>query len=273
MTLLSVNKLSVFRGKQQVLHDTTLDVSHGEFVGLLGPNGAGKSTLLKAVLGLVKSTGSIHFEGVNGRSMREIERARHASYLPQEREVNWQFTVRNIVSLGQAGRAPIHAETRSGREDVIVDAMRRIDVSHLQYRRITELSGGEQARVLIARALAQDTPLLLADEPAAGLDPAHQIGLMERLHELASEGKSVIACLHEIPLAARWCSRIVVMNNGTIVADGPAGEVLNDTLISQVYGVRTYMAKTDEGLLVVPTTLIPHPSKPSGELEWQETRN
>ncbi|MEM9277928.1 MAG: ABC transporter ATP-binding protein [Pseudomonadota bacterium] len=273
MKLLSVNKLSVSRGPKQVLRNVSLEIAQGEFVGLLGPNGAGKSTLLKAILNLVNSTGSIQFQGNDGRLMREIKRARYASYLPQEREVNWPITVKNIVSLGQTYSSSLARTKQSNKDEVVVEAMRRMDVLQLQDRRITELSGGEQARVLIARALAQDTQLLLADEPAAGLDPAHQISLMKSLHDLTSEGKSVVACLHEIPLAARWCSRIVVLNSGAIVADGSPEEVLNETLVSQVYGVQTYRTKTDDGLLVVPTTLIEHETKSGGDYKWPETRN
>ncbi|MEM7067998.1 MAG: ABC transporter ATP-binding protein [Pseudomonadota bacterium] len=255
MTMLSLNRLSVSRGNKRILEDVSLEIAAGEFVGLLGPNGAGKSTLLKATLNLVKSTGGIKFQGNDSHLMSEAERARYASYLPQEREVNWPLTVEKIVSLGASNTSAV-AKTTSDKLISISEALHRMDVFHLKSRPITQLSGGEQARALIARALAQDTALLLADEPAAGLDPAHQISLMKSLHDLAAEGKSIVACLHEIPLAARWCSRIIVLNNGKIIADGTPNDVLSEALISQVYGVQTFRTTTEAGLLVVPTELM-----------------
>ncbi|MEM9330600.1 MAG: ABC transporter ATP-binding protein [Pseudomonadota bacterium] len=265
MTLLSVKRLCVSRGQKEILRDVSMDVSKGEFVGLLGPNGAGKSTLLKSVLGLIPSTGAIQLEDLDSRKMREIERARYASYLPQEREVNWPLSVKNTVSLGRTYAPTSKRFGQINADEIVTKAMRRMDILHLQDHRVTELSGGEQARVLIARALAQDTPLLLADEPASGLDPAHQISLMEILHQLAFEGRSIVACLHEIPLAARWCNRIVVLDKGKIVADGPPGEVLNETLIGQVYGVETYRTETADGLLIVPTQRVEKEMKKAGD--------
>jgi iron complex transport system ATP-binding protein len=134
-------------------------------------------------------------------------------------------------------------------------AMRRMDVEAFRNRPVTELSGGEKARVLIARALAQDAPLLLADEPIAGLDPAHQIALMRVFAELAGEGRSVVASMHDLGLAARWCSRLLLLDRGVIVADGPPRAVLTARLLRSVYGVETYLGDAGDGMIVQPLDL------------------
>jgi iron complex transport system ATP-binding protein len=255
VSLLAVRNLSVTLGKRAVLHEIDLSVEAGECVGLIGPNGAGKSTLLKAVLDQVPGGGDIRLGDADGRTVSARERARIVSYLPQEREVHWPVRVEALVGLGRAfAQGPVAAA--SDRDQALIEAaMARMDVTGLRHRRATELSGGERARVLIARALAQDTPLLLADEPTAGLDPAHQIALMATFSGLAREGRSVVACLHEISLAARWSDRIVVLDKGRIVADGPPATVLTDELMRTVYGVEIHRADGAEGLIVLPMAL------------------
>lgn len=252
MSLVAVRNLSVSLGKRAVIHEIDLSVGPGECVGLIGPNGAGKSTLLKAVLDQVPSGGDIRLGDADGRTMTARQRAQIVSYLPQEREVHWPVSVEALVGLGRAfAQGPVTAPSVQD-QALIEAAMARMDVTGLRHRRATELSGGERARVLIARALAQDTPLLLADEPTAGLDPAHQIALMATFADLAREGRSVVACLHEISLAARWCDRIVVLDEGRIVADGPPATVLTDELMRTVYGVEIHRADRAEGLVVLP---------------------
>jgi len=256
MSLLALENVSVSLGRRTVLHGIDLSVGPGECVGLIGPNGAGKSTLLKAALNLIGSTGTVRLGDGDVRAMTALERARIAAYLPQEREVHWPVSVQMLVGLGRAyARGPM-APPSSEDRSVIEAAMARMDVGALARRRATELSGGERARVLIARALAQETPLLLADEPTAGLDPAHQIALMATFADLAREGRSVVACLHEITLAARWCTRIVVIDDGRIVADGPPDHVLTTDQMRTVYGVEIYRHDAaPAGLIVLPTGL------------------
>lgn len=133
--------------------------------------------------------------------------------------------------------------------------MRRMEVEDFAQRPATELSGGEQARVLIARALAQEAPLMLADEPAAGLDPAHQIALMKIFAGLADEGSSVVACLHDLGLAARFCTRLILLQDGRIVADGAPRDVLTDELLRSSYGVKSFLGEHEGGLIVQPFDL------------------
>jgi iron complex transport system ATP-binding protein len=255
VTLLALSSLSAELGRKTVLRDVALTVKEGEFVGLIGPNGAGKSTLLRAVLGLTPSQGKVELGGRAAASMSAAERARLVSYLPQEREIAWPVTVERLVSLGRTPHLPPFA--RPGRADdaAIRGAMRRMDVEGFAARRATELSGGEKARVLIARALAQEAPLLLADEPTAGLDPAHQITLMQVFVGIAKEGRSVVTCLHDLGLAARWCSRLVLLADGSVVADGAPRDVLTAARLRDIYGIEAYVGENGGGLVVHPLSL------------------
>ena len=239
MTLLQIENLTVRRGACPVVDRVSLTVTEGEFVGLLGPNGAGKTTLLRAALGLLPHEGASNLS-----AMPPAMRARAAAFLPQGREIAWPIPVADLVALAQgSASAQALALTRMG-----LDAYRT--------RAATALSGGEQARVLIARALAQDTPLLLADEPAAGLDPEAQIRCARVFRELAAEGRGVIASLHDLGLAARHCTRLVLMAQGRIVADGLPRDVLSEANLASVFGVRGFHAETDMGPVFQPLDVI-----------------
>ncbi|WP_274627091.1 ABC transporter ATP-binding protein [Arvimicrobium flavum] len=255
MTLLSVSDVTASLGGVPVLHGVSFAVRPGEFVGLIGPNGAGKSTLLRSILGLTPSTGTVAFDGRNAGSMSARERAASVAYLAQERDVAWPVPVEMVVSLGRAPYRSPFAPLTSGDREAIDSAMRRMDVEAFRDRSATELSGGELARVLIARALAQETPLLLADEPTAGLDPSHQVSLMRMFTDLAAEGRSVLATLHDLGLAARWCSRLLLLERGRIIADGAPEDVLTPERIREVYGVTAYSAKTGGKWIVQPLDL------------------
>lgn len=253
---LSVRSLSVRLGGRKVVNEVCLDIKPGEFVGLLGPNGAGKSTLLKALMGLVGREGELSLGKRSLDEMTPTERAREIAYLPQEREINWPVQVRTLIGLGRSPYRGSFAVADKKDQAAIDAAIKAMDLGLLEGRSSLELSGGERARVLIARALAQETPLLLTDEPAAGLDPAHQITLMATFRKLAREGRSVLASLHELTLAGQWCDRVILIARGTIVAEGPPDAVLTPENLATVYGVRAQISVTDDGLSVVPTGLI-----------------
>jgi iron complex transport system ATP-binding protein len=248
MTLLSLENLTVRRGECPVVDGVTLSVKDGEFVGLIGPNGAGKTTLLRAALGFLPFTGRSSLA-----AMPAAERARQAAFLPQSRDIAWPVTVEAVVTLG---RVP-HQRVLSGQGDrtAIDRALARMGLENFRARTATALSGGEQARVLIARALAQETPLLLADEPVAGLDPAAQIRTMQVFADLAREGRGIIASVHDLGLAARHCTRLVMLEAGRIAADGPAAEVLSDPLLSRVFGIRGHHAETPDGPVFQPLAI------------------
>lgn len=252
MSLLSVSGLSVSLSGKRVLDGVSFAVQPGEFIGLIGPNGAGKSTLLKAVLNLTASEGRVEIAGHDARRLPARERARHIAYLPQERDVAWAVPVETLVALGRAPHRPGFGPLSEADKMAVRSAMRWMDVETLGSRPSTNLSGGELARVLIARVLAQETPLLLADEPAAGLDPLHQIALMRTFASLAGEGRSVIASLHDLALAARWCSRLILLDGGRLMSDGAPETVLAVANIRRTYGITIHSQHTEHGWIVQP---------------------
>ena len=244
MSLLTLTNFGVRRGPCDVLHGIDLEVGAGEVVGIIGPNGAGKTTLMRAALGLLGATGHSSLAELDPRS-----RGRAVAWLPQAREIAWPMSVERLVMLGRtphlgAGQRPTAADAAA------VDcALHRMDLERFRARTATLLSGGEQARALIARALAQETPLLMADEPIAGLDPAHQIATMQTFTSLVQEGRSVMVSLHDLGLAARHCTRLVVIGGGGIVASGTPRAVLTPDLLRDTFGISAHLQDTDAGLI------------------------
>lgn len=244
MTLLSLENLSVTRRGRSVLRGVSLDLAPGEFVGLLGPNGAGKSTLMEAALGLIA------FEGRSDlAAMPAHERAQRAAYLPQSREIAWPVSVHNLVALGR-----IPWPGASGQEDrqAVDAAIERMGLAPFRHRTATRLSGGEQARALIARALAQETTLLLADEPISGLDPAQQLACLRLLRQLAGEGHGILASIHDLGLAARFCTRLILLSEGRVLADGVPCDVLTTDNLAQAFGLTAHWVNTPHGPTIMP---------------------
>ena len=251
MTLLSVRDLSVTRRGRPVLQGISLDVAAGEVVGLIGANGAGKTTLMRAVLGLLP------FHGHSSLAdMTPGDRGRHAAWMPQAREIAWPVAVETLVALGRTPHLAT-GQRLSDRDRAAVDrAIARMGLEPLRQRTATNLSGGEQARALIARVLAQETPLLLADEPVAGLDPAHQISTMQSFTALAAEGCGVVVSLHDLGLALRHCTRLVLLHQGRIAADGPPLEVLTPERLRAGFGISAWIAETAQGPVLQPLDVL-----------------
>jgi iron complex transport system ATP-binding protein len=244
MTLLSLQALTVRRGECPVVDRVSFEVREGEVVGLLGPNGAGKTTLMRGALGLIEATGRSSLAELPAKA-----RAKAAAWLPQAREIAWPMPVEAVVRLG---RLP-HGDDGSA---AVEQALERMDLGAMRHRPATELSGGEQARVLIARTLAQEAPLVLADEPVAGLDPAHQIATMQIFEELAREGRAVIVSLHDLGLAVRHCTRLILMQSGQVVADGAPLEVLTPTRLREVFHISAHISESDSGPIFQPLEVI-----------------
>lgn len=255
MSVLAIENLSATLAGKRVVDSVSLTVGKGNVTGLIGPNGAGKSTFLRACLGLVPASGAVSLDGADLSILRPAERARHLAYLPQERETAWAMSVEAVVALG---RLPHHARfaAPSERDRAATEAaLARMDLSAFRHRAVTSLSGGERARVLIARALAQETPVLLADEPLAGLDPQHQIALMRLFRELAAEGRIVIASMHDLTLAARWCDQLLLLQDGRACAEGRPETVLTAQTLQDVYTVEAFIGVAAGGLIVQPVDL------------------
>ena len=232
MSLLTLKELTVLRGGCPVVDAVSLEIGPGEVVGLIGPNGAGKTTMMRGALGLLAATGASSLTALTAR-----ERAKAAAWLPQAREIAWPVTVETLVALG---RSPYLAGGRTLSEAdhaAVARALEQMGLTDFAGRDATALSGGEQARVLIARVLAQESPLVMADEPVAGLDPAHQFSLMRVFSTLAAQGKSVLVSMHDLGLAARHCTRLVMIHQGRLVADGVPREVLAEDLLRDVFQV------------------------------------
>ena len=250
MSLLALDALGVLRGPCPVVEGVSLTVGRGEVVGLVGPNGAGKTTLMRAALGLLPRRGRSSLA-----AMPPGTRARHAAWLPQGREIAWPVTVETLVGLGRVPHGAGAGALTGADRQAVTRALDRMDLAGFRDRIATRLSGGEQARVLLARALAQEAPLLLADEPIAGLDPAHQIATMEVFRALAAEGRGVLVSLHDLTLAARYCDRLLLLGKGRLLAEGAPAEVLSPDRLARVFGITARWFDTPEGPLLQPLAL------------------
>jgi iron complex transport system ATP-binding protein len=236
-----------------VLNDISLALSSGHLVALVGPNGAGKTTLLRALAGLVASHGAVHVGGDALSSLTLRERARRFAYLPQGHIMYWPLPARDIVALG---RYP-HGATDPARltpddTEAVRRAMQATDVMEFSERRVTELSGGERSRVALARVLAVEAPVILADEPTASLDPRHQIDVMKSLRTAADQGTLVIVVTHDLGLAARFADSILVLSGGRLVSQGAAAEALSEQVVADVFRISAYRAEYQREAVIVP---------------------
>lgn len=258
MKLVAEN-VSVALGQRQALVRANLAVGAGELVAIVGPNGAGKSTLLRAMAGLLTPAGGKI--ALDDRPLAELslsERARAIAYLPQDRSIHWPLPVSSIVALGRLPHGARLGFLGHAHQQAIDSALIAMELLSLRDRPATELSGGELARVLVARALAQEAQILLADEPTAGLDPAHQLSLFKCLREMAASGSGIAVALHDLSLAARFCDRIVLVKAGQTVADGSPAAVLTPETLAKVYGITARLVQVD-GLPLVVTASELHP--------------
>ncbi len=253
--LLLAEGVGVAYGGCPVVTEAAFGLDAGRLVALVGPNGAGKTTLLRALGGLTPSTGRITVAGTDLLQLPPRERARRIAFLPQGHVVHWPLTARDVVALGRYPHGLADPSRMGARDAAIVDAaLARTDASAFAGRQVTTLSGGERARVMLARVLAVEAPILLADEPTAALDPRHQIGIMATLREEARRGALVIAVTHDLGLAARMADEVMVIDRGRIVARGAPRSVLTPQLMREVYGVDALVTEHAGEPVIVPWT-------------------
>jgi iron complex transport system ATP-binding protein len=239
---LELTDVAVRRGGQTVLEGVSLGVQSGEVVGVIGPNGAGKTTLLRAALGLQPlAAGTARLGGGDPARLSPAELSRRAAYLPQDRRVAWNLSALRTASLGALNLPQAEAEP------LAMDALAKVGLGHLAGRGVLDMSGGERARVLLARLLAGRSPLLLADEPTAGLDPDAQLLALELLRAEAARGAAVVMTLHDLSLAARACDRLVVLHQGRIAAEGPADVALSPKVLREVFALEGSIVMTSAG--------------------------
>ena len=238
--ILQAERLSVRLGGREVVSQVSFDIGSGEVVGLVGPNGSGKSTCVGALAGLKRpSSGAVRLEGSALDEVAVRRRARTISYLPQNPECHWPLSVRQVVALGRLPHRSVWGGIGAGDAAAIERAMEKLEVTGLADRRVDRLSGGERMRVMLARALAPEPRVLIVDEPTDGLDPNHQLHVMELLRAMAGEGCAVLAVLHDLSLAERFCDRLLLLHEGRLVASGPPRDVLTPENVARVYRVET----------------------------------
>lgn len=239
MKCLKIENISLDLGGMPILKNISATLNRGEMVGLIGPNGAGKSSLLRSILGLVDiKNGEILIDDKNIADLSLKERAKNMSYAAQGAPVHWPLTVEHIVGLGRVPHLNPWQKLTSDDEIAIEGAMERTDCIHLKERLVTTLSGGERARVLLARVLATDALYVMADEPVASLDPAHQLQVMTILKNLTKSNSGVLVVMHDLSLALRFCDRIILLNEGEILGQDTPEIILNDENLATIFNIR-----------------------------------
>ncbi|MDZ5811859.1 ATP-binding cassette domain-containing protein [Halorubrum sp. AD140] len=242
--MIAISGLTVSFGDVPVVSGVDLRVNRGELVGLVGPNGAGKTTVLRAIKGtLAPDAGTVRLDGDSGADLSAREAGRRVASVPQETSLAFDFRVRHVVEMGRTphlGRFDGHG---ADDERAVREAMDAAGVARFADRSITEVSGGERQRVLLARALAQGTPALLLDEPTASLDANHAVRTLELVRDLVDDGRGALAAIHDLDAAARYCDRLVVLANGGVQAAGPPAEVLTADALRAAFDAEAFVGR------------------------------
>jgi iron complex transport system ATP-binding protein len=257
MIRLSADDILVRFDGRTALNGISTTVAAGEIVGLIGPNGAGKTTLLRVCANLLDpQSGMVRFEDQPVAKMAPRDLARSLAFLPSGAPCHWPIEVNRLVALGRLPYLPPWTQARPIDAAAIDAAIEMADVQEFRGRNVDELSDGERARVMLARALAGEPRLLLADEPVAGLDPRHQLTVMEVLAGLSKDGASVVVTLHDLSLATRYCNRLILLDAGAIVAEGKPADVLTKQNLAQVFGIEAIEGNRDGIPFILPWTPI-----------------
>lgn len=236
--MLGLKNLSVSLRGRRVLASISLHAKAGEKIAIIGPNGAGKSTLLRAIAGVIPQGGDVTLDGQALARMSRAERSRSVAFLPQERLVAWGIRIEELVALGLLPHGIDLDQPNAEHQAQIDRVLQRLELEPFRNRPATELSVGERARALLARVLVSEASLLLADEPVSALDPRHQLSALSRLAEEAARGAIVLVSLHELWLARGWATRVLLLDAGRLIADGPPDDVFASDALIQAFGLR-----------------------------------
>ncbi len=240
MCVLEFQQVHAGYGSREILSGFSARLEPGEFVGLIGANGAGKSTLIKCVSGLLSlRSGRILIDGRDNSGLQPGERAKKVAVVPQAFEVEYDFTVEDIVFMGRNPYIREKGHNKAKDQELVNRALRMTKTEEFAGRLFSQLSGGEKQRVIIARAIAQEPEVILLDEPTSALDLSHQIEVMELIRRLnEEEGLTVVAVLHDVNLAARYCKRLIMLNDGMVIADGAPEQVIVKKNLNQIYHMK-----------------------------------
>lgn len=258
MSLLAARDIAFQRNQQLLLQNIHLELNAGELVGLIGPNGAGKSTLLKILAGLQKpSCGVVHFADQALTKLSAKERSQKLAWLAQGGSIHWPLSVERLVALGRLPHLAPWQAINANDQTAIEQAIQHTGIEHLRHRDATTLSGGERTRVLLARALAAEPMVLLADEPIAALDPGFQLQTLELLRHFSQGQRACIVVLHELSLAARYCDRLYLLKSGSIVDTGSVAKVLSAENLKNVYHIECEIGCTSVPW-IIPSRYLHH---------------
>lgn len=235
--MLSALNLSVSLDDRPILSEVSLQVAKGTWLGILGPNGAGKTTLIRAVSGLIPSTGEITLMDRPIERWSARERAREVALVAQSVPMYFDFSVRDLVLLGRSPHKRWLAPYTAEDETIAAHALDQVDMAGFEERSVLTLSGGEQRRVLLAQALAQDASLLLLDEPTSHLDVRHEYGFMETVRSLVDSGRTAVGVFHNLELAARFADQLLILDRGRVAAQGTPGQALTAERIRSVFAM------------------------------------
>ncbi|NNU14735.1 ABC transporter ATP-binding protein [Parvularcula sp. ZS-1/3] len=249
--------ITAAREGRTILSTPTISFKEGKLTAILGPNGAGKSSLLQHALGQDGEACATLVHGEELQNLSQVERARRVAYLPQKPSMAWPLTVIDAVALGRFAYGAGPGQLRTADQRAVEQALKDTELEEFSQRRTDTLSGGELARLHIARLLATEAPILIADEPAASLDPRHQHALMALLRAQAAQGKTVVTVLHDLALAHRYADDVVLLNQGSLTAHGATADVLTPSAIAETYGVAAEI--TPKGLQVTGPAHPPNP--------------
>jgi len=250
--------------RTDILKDISFEVKKGEFLGIIGPNGSGKTTLLKTIARILNPyRGNIFFEGVDIRKIPYLEYARKVAYLPSQIDIPFSYTVEEFVLLGRFPYIGRYGEIKKTDREIIDKTLEQFEISHYRERKIWELSDGERQRVFISQVIVQQSSLIILDEPTSHLDIGHSFKILDIIREINKNGTTVITVLHELNLASEYCSRLLLLNQGSVFSEGTVEDVITYQNIEEVYKTKVLVYKNPHTgrpyVFGIPSTLLTAP--------------